>query len=133
VQELTRSAFNFGEYLSLPNYRVLVAEENTTGLVGFAAMHIWRWNRCGQISELFVDPRQRSRGYGSRLLKELTGIAAEEGLRLLFDQVSSEEPGLPFYLRAGFTICGYNSQYFDRPEPAARTALIVAKEIAVAS
>lgn len=34
-----------------------------------------------------------------------------------------------FYLRSGFTIVGYNSQFYDRPDPTRRTALYVARDV----
>jgi hypothetical protein len=46
--------------------------------------------------------------------------------------VATDEPGLHFYLRSGFMICGFDSQYFDNPDPALRTALIVSKNIEAA-
>ncbi len=129
LRELTKSRYDFAEYLALPNYQTIVVEDGDLGVVGLAVMHIWRWNRSGQISELFVDPRQRSRGYGTRLLRELQRIGRDENLRTIFDIVSPAEPGLQFYLRCDFAIAGYNAQYFDRPDPAARTGLIVSLDV----
>lgn len=93
LQDLTQSKYDFGEYLELPNYRALVVEDGNLGVVGFSVMHIWRWNRSGQIAEVFIDPRHRNRGYGTLLIRELLDLARQEQLRILFDHVSPDEPG----------------------------------------
>ncbi len=63
------------------------------------------------VDDLVVMPKSRSRGYAERLLREVTKIAAEQGIGVLHVDSSVENDGAEarhFYFRHGFDITGYH-------------------------
>jgi GNAT superfamily N-acetyltransferase len=65
----------------------------------------------GEIKRMFVTARSRRRGYGSRLLAELEGIARDAGqarIRLLSTELLPE--ALALYRKNGYTIVSSHMQ-----------------------
>jgi ribosomal protein S18 acetylase RimI-like enzyme len=102
-----------------------VAEENGV-IVGFARVHVYRWNKSAYVINLLVDTGYRRRGTGSLLLKAMEEFARENGARvIMFDTAIDNIPALNLYFKNGFKICGYNEKLYDD----AKTALYLAKEL----
>ena len=81
--------------------------------VGMIALNecvaIYANGRFGEVTELYVDPEQRSAGVGAALLDKAKQVAAEMGWsRLEVGAPSAEEWGrtIAFYQREGFTEIG---------------------------
>jgi len=105
--------------------RFFVAEENCV-IVGFARVHVYRWNRSAYVINLLVDTGYRRRGIGSLLLKTMEEFARENCARIImFDTAIDNIPALNLYFKNGFKICGYNEKLYDN----AKTALYLAKEL----
>ncbi|MGE5653766.1 MAG: GNAT family N-acetyltransferase [Bacillota bacterium] len=114
-QAISGSDFDYNAYLTLPDHTFVVVEEDRQNLAGFAACHIWRWNRSAWLLELFVDPKYRNRGYGEALIEFLAEQLKGEQIRMLFERLHPSHPSLNFYLQSRFRIVGYNSRFFDEP------------------
>jgi GNAT superfamily N-acetyltransferase len=76
----------------------------------------------GEIKRMFVTARSRRRGYGSRLLAELEGIARDAGqqrIRLLSTELLPE--ALALYRKNGYTIVsshvqdGHRDYWLEKP------------------
>ncbi|MCL7452358.1 MAG: GNAT family N-acetyltransferase [Anaerolineae bacterium] len=71
--------------LSAENGCAVVAAHSQAGLVGMAfgrvvTNHRYRPSRAGLIDQLYVDPGHRRRGIGQRLVSELCGFFARQGV-----------------------------------------------------
>jgi ribosomal-protein-alanine N-acetyltransferase len=123
LNEDLEAIFNFES--SNEKCRFFVAEENG-GIVGFARVHFYRWNRSAYVINILVDAGYRRRGIGSLLLKTVEEFARENGARvIMFDTAIDNIPALNLYFKNGFKICGYNEKLYDN----AKTALYLAKEL----
>jgi ribosomal-protein-alanine N-acetyltransferase len=123
LNEDLEAIFNFEN----PNEkcRFFVAEEDGV-IVGFARVHVYRWNKSACVINLLVDAGYRRRGIGSLLLKTMEEFARKNGARvIMFDTAIDNIPALNLYFKNGFKICGYNEKLYDN----AKTALYLAKEL----
>lgn len=88
------------------------ARQNITGFAGVAA---------GRVDMLFIDPAQRGRGFGKRLLH----YAIEELNAVRLDVNEQNPQALSFYLRQGFEIVGRSeTDGLDQPYPLLHLRLI---------
>ncbi len=127
-QRITGRDDDFTRYTQIEGCGCWVLE--TAGeIVGLVVVQIWRWNRSAWLIELEVEPSRRGLGYGTALLQQAANFAGENSCRVLFDALPTDYRHLPFYFRRGFRICGYNDLFYDTPERAQRTALLVALEL----
>ncbi|HKY85199.1 MAG TPA: GNAT family N-acetyltransferase [Pseudorhodoplanes sp.] len=70
----------------------------------------------GEIKRMYVDPNERGRGLGRRVLGELEAVAREEALPLLqLETGIHNTEALGLYRRAGFAECEPFGDY--RPDP----------------
>lgn len=59
---------------------------------------------CGAyMANVILYAPYRGRGYGSRALDLLCAAAKENGIRVLYDDIASDNPALRLFLRHGFT------------------------------
>jgi GNAT superfamily N-acetyltransferase len=66
--------------------------------------NVWYDGLVGQLDELYVAPRMRSRGYGSALLKVTEAVARERRAELMEINVDGEDvDARRFYERHGYT------------------------------
>ena len=96
----------------------IVAEQDT-GIVGFAAMQLERWNRRANLAHLYVAPDHRGQGLGTALLQNVLAYARAQGARCLWLEVTNVNyPAIQFYRRAGFRLCGWDETLYDPDGPA---------------
>jgi putative acetyltransferase len=70
----------------------------------------------GEIKRMYVDPGQRGRGLGRRVLAELEAVARKDALPLLrLETGIHNTEALGLYRRAGFRECAAFGDY--RPDP----------------
>jgi ribosomal protein S18 acetylase RimI-like enzyme len=96
----------FKELLRVRSRRVKALVAEVAGeVVGFTIAYKSRGR--AYIDYLAVDPRFRGLGVGSRLLRELEGLLAEEGVEEVGLSVkSSNLAALQFYVRNGYAVRG---------------------------
>ena len=94
-----------------PHYQLYGAfsDGKLVGVAGaWIATKIW----CGrylEIDNIVVDPRQRSAGIGSLLIRHLEGIAAERDCKIVvLDSYTANHPSHRLYHRLGFEIWGFH-------------------------
>lgn len=109
---------NFMRELNDDRYVILVAEINCE-IVGFIDGRKEAWNKSFSIEQLYIDKKQRGKGYGSALLAEVIKRAKESRVRILFvDLPPQNKRALKFYMRHGFHEAGYiNDFYNDTKKP----------------
>jgi ADP-ribose pyrophosphatase YjhB (NUDIX family) len=82
------------------------------GIVGFVRMLGSPDMAQMRICAVYVRPGYRRWGIGSRLLHEAGDLARSAGAVQLVAETAADDPGMAFYVRLGFTVCGYND---DQP------------------
>lgn len=89
-----------------PPFECLVVDAGAGRLAGFALYFhnysTWRGRPGLYLEDLFVEPAQRGRGYGRRLLTRLAEIAVERGCaRMEWAVLDWNAPAIGFYERLG--------------------------------
>lgn len=125
-QRLAGSALDWTHIVDLDATHLEVAEVNET-VIGFAYVQVWNWNRVAWLGDILVDQEWRDRGVGTALLERMIELAREDGCLTLMDHPPSDHPGVGFYLRRGFRICGFNDRFL--PGPGNRTAIFVGYDL----
>ena len=81
-------------------YRYL--KEQDEAFLGEVAYHYEA--DCGAyMANVILYAPYRGRGYGGRALDLLCAAAKENGIRVLYDDIASDNPALRLFLRHGFT------------------------------
>jgi [ribosomal protein S18]-alanine N-acetyltransferase len=108
TQPWSRDAFE--AFLAEPGMRALVAE---------AGLILWRTVMDeAEILTLAVAPAQRRRGIARRLLDRALELAATDGARTMFLEVSSaNDAAVALYRSAGFEITGHRRGYYQSFDP----------------
>ncbi|GLC25851.1 GNAT family N-acetyltransferase [Roseisolibacter agri] len=92
---------------------VTVAERDGM-VVGVAAVTWQAWNRRAELSHLYVDAAARGRGVGAGLLRAAEAAARSMGARRLWVETQQvNAPAIRFYLREGFTCCGWDAALYE--------------------
>ena len=90
------------------HFRILVAESEDDGIVGFASTFIAWYSWIGKslyLDDLYVLEKYRKNGLGSRLMDEVFDLAQKEGCRKVRWQVSKwNENAIDFYKKRGAVI-----------------------------
>jgi GNAT superfamily N-acetyltransferase len=74
-------------------------------------------DKTAHIRDLVVDRAYRRMGIGSRLVKVAGRWAAGRGSKRAYGETQTKNyPVIQLYLRAGYTFCGFNDQYFDNQD-----------------
>lgn len=89
----------------------VIKEKNRT--IGFSGLKHFSWNNTAKITNIFLLPIFRHKGYGQALIEILIKTAKKKKARTLIAEAPSAKPALKFYLKNGFRICGYNDRYYD--------------------
>jgi len=114
----------FRGVLERPDAVLLVAELEGR-VVGYAV--VWFIAEEGELADLAVDPGQRRRGIGHRLLEAVLERAASRGADRLYLQVRvSNVAARRLYAEAGFRAMGRRRAYYRRPR---EDALVLVLEI----
>lgn len=109
-----------------------VAAEVDGRLVGFAAAQYTAWNCRVVLWHLYVAPAHRGQGLGTRLLESVEGFARGAAARSLWLETQNvNSPAVRFYLRAGFMLCGLDTDLYN-PDGLApgEVALFMARPVA---
>lgn len=122
VVEIETQAFSspwrketFAELIGRPTLEMLVMEHREEGIVGYAV--VWCILDQGELANLAILPRMRSRGLGTRLLARAIEIARERGVETMFLEVrASNAHALELYRRFGFAQVGLRRGYYDHPK-----------------
>lgn len=78
-----------------------IGESNTSNFIGELAYYYEKERNIYLIS-LIIHAKYRSKGYGSKALKELEKIARDNGLKGLYDDLYIDNPALSFFLKNGY-------------------------------
>jgi ribosomal-protein-alanine N-acetyltransferase len=106
--------------------RFFIAEEDNGRIVGYARLHLYKWNSSASIIELLVNAEHRRKGVGTMLLKTAENFSRENKCRvLMFDTALDNIPAIQLYLKNGYSICGYNDELYQN----GKTAIYLAKKL----
>jgi ribosomal protein S18 acetylase RimI-like enzyme len=88
-------------------------------IVGVAQLEFEAWNGRARIEHLYVTPSYRGQGVGRALVEALDQRAREEeGVRCLWLETSNiNHPGIQFYRRMGFELCGLDETLYQAGSP----------------
>jgi len=111
LEEIKRISgkYNFGLQGSKEMY-VLIKNNK---IIGFAGLIYKNWNNTLQISDIFIIPEQRKKGYGLKLINYLINKAKKTNYRCIIAEAPSLSNALKLYEKAGFRKCGYNDRYYS--------------------
>ena len=105
---------------ALPSARVAVAWDGDRAC-GFSAARM-----AGPESELLllaVDPADRGRGIGQRLMDDWQAWAAEQGAEDYFLEMRADNDAIHLYESAGFAECGRRPAYYRGNDGVVRDAV----------
>ena len=91
---------------------VYVLVENKK-IIGFTGLVHHKWNNTLKISDIFIIPEHRKRGYGLKLVKFLISRAKRTNYRCIIAEAPSLGNAPKLYKKARFRRCGYNDRYYS--------------------
>jgi ADP-ribose pyrophosphatase YjhB (NUDIX family)/ribosomal protein S18 acetylase RimI-like enzyme len=119
----------YAHYVSDPEQALFVAVDQGQ-VVGFAGMSIGQQGRIAEIEQIFVHPRYRRWGIGTRLAQTCVAYGRTWGLRAVTVQVPVANPGWTVYLSAGFLITGFTTNYYPSQTRGPESALLLTHDLA---
>jgi ribosomal protein S18 acetylase RimI-like enzyme len=99
-------------------------------IVGFAAMSVGQQGRIAEIEQIFVHPKYRRWGIGTRLAQTCVQYGRTAGLRAVTVQVPVANPGWTVYLSAGFRVTGFTTKYYPSRSRVPESALLLTYDLA---
>ena len=121
----------FASFIGDAHKRLLVALDNGQ-VIGFTGIALDAIKRIAHVEQVFVHPRYRRWGIGTRLLLSGLSFSREAGMRALFAEASVSNPGWGVYLKAGFRVSGFTNDLYafgsDEPETALLLTLNLASD-----
>ena len=116
ITELNKKYFhekrNWDKLISSKNSEMFVLEDKTE-IIGFTGLKYHDWNNTIWIIDIFVHPKYRKKGLGTKLLKSLLQRIKKTKYRCFIVEAPSLNPVLQLYLNNGFRKCGYNDRYYS--------------------
>ena len=103
---------DFEKILKSSDKEMYLVEENAV-IIGFAGVSRQSWNQTAQGIDIFVHPKHRGKGIGSKLVQEMINGARKMNVRCLIVEAPSQSAALPLYQENGFRKCGYNDHYYS--------------------
>lgn len=97
----------------LASASIAIAAVVESAPIGYAIARMEEWNRRLVVSDFFVDREFRGRGIGSALFEELQKRIPSGTRQVFVETQDTNVPGIHFYQRLGFTICGFDSGLYD--------------------
>ena len=82
-------------------------------IIGFTGLIRHKWNNTLRISDIFVVPEHRKRGYGLKLIEFLIKKAKRTNYRCIIAEAPSLSNASKLYKKSGFRKCGYNDRYYS--------------------
>jgi ribosomal protein S18 acetylase RimI-like enzyme len=102
---------------------LLVAERQGGGLVGYALVTLRRGARVARLYSIAVDPAERRRGLGGRLLRAAESAARQAGAEeLRLEARASNRAAIAAYEAAGYRTIGRYPGYYEDGADALRFA-----------
>jgi len=99
------------------------------GVRGFATVEHEPWHQRVNLWFLYISPSHRGRGVGRALLERVEAHARSVGASHVWLETSSVNvPGVRFYERCGYALCGADRTYYGAYMPG-ETAIYLAKPI----
>jgi GNAT superfamily N-acetyltransferase len=116
-----RTAEELKKLLRQDDTQWLVIEDDSGTVVGLGIINFWAWNKVAWIWDLWVDKREREKGYGTALLKGMLKAAKKAGARVMMD-FGTPTPRdcslVQLLINNGFCVCGTNDRWFaDQKNP----------------
>jgi len=111
-----------------PSKRLFVAVDQGQ-VVGYAGISLVSQNRTAQINPIFVHPRYRRWGIGTHLILTCVQFCRSSGVRAVLVEVTVSDPSWTVYLKAGFRISGFFSDYYTPRSDERQAALLLACDL----
>ncbi len=104
---------SFRRFLDMPRDRLVVAE-SAEGLVGYCLVLMSAATRLARIYSIAVQPSERGRGVGERLISEAEKVAVAAGRIIMRLEVREDNPGaINLYRRLGYRQFGTYRDYYE--------------------
>ena len=98
--------------------------------VGFMTVKLEAWNRRVWITHLYVSPKNKNLGLGSRLVDEADRFARKRDARALWLETQNfNYPAIQFYLKRGFRFCGFDESLYDPSVVPGETAIYLSRDL----
>lgn len=108
--------------LERPALELLVLEDRTAGIVGYAVL--WCILEQGELANMAIVPSSRRRGLGRVLLSHVLDRARSRGVETVFLEVrESNERAVRLYTQFGFSDVGVRRAYYEHPKEDARVMM----------
>jgi ADP-ribose pyrophosphatase YjhB (NUDIX family)/GNAT superfamily N-acetyltransferase len=107
-----------------PDRELFIAVDNGQ-VIGFCGIALDRQNRTAQIEQVFVHPRYRRWGVGTQLIATCLRHSEEAGIQAVHAQAPVSNPGWTVYLKAGFRVSGFTSDYYAPRSSVPEAALLL--------
>jgi ribosomal protein S18 acetylase RimI-like enzyme len=110
-------------YDMIPREGGLVARRGGV-TVGYAHVEYVQWNRRAEIGDFYVAAAARRSGIGAALMAAVVRRAQLTPARCLWLETQNiNGPAVAFYLRQGFSMCGFDETLYDPAVHPGETAL----------
>jgi len=119
----------YAHYVTDPDHAFFVAVDQGQ-VVGFAAVSLGQQGRIAEIEQIFVHPRYRRWGIGTRLAQTCVECGRTRGLRAVTAQVPVANPGWTVYLSAGFLVTGFTTNHYSSQSRGPESALLLTYDLA---
>ena len=116
------------EIMGTPNQELFVAVDNGQ-IVGFAAVVSDPRRHTAEIEQVFVHPRHRRWGIGTHLIETCVEHSRKLGVRVVTVQAPVSKPGWTVYLKAGFRVSGFTSDYLGPQSSEPEAALVLVYDV----
>lgn len=101
--------YNFGLQGAKEMYIIIESKK----IAGFTGLIYRKWNNTLQISDIFIVPRHRKKGFGLKLIQFLINKSKKTEYRCIIAEAPSLSNAPKLYEKAGFRKCGYNDRYYS--------------------
>jgi 8-oxo-dGTP diphosphatase len=118
----------YAHYVTDPEQALFVAVDQGQ-VIGFAAMSVGQQGRIAEIEQIFVHPRYRRWGIGTRLAQTCVADGRTSGLKAITVQVPVANPGWTVYLNAGFLVTGFTTSYYPSRSQGPESALLLTYDL----
>lgn len=113
----------FAGLLDRPGVELLVLEDESTGIVGYAVL--WCVVDQGELANVAIVPGRRGQGLGRLLVGRVLDVARARGLTRVYLEVrSSNQRAARIYEDFGFREVGVRRDYYDQPREDARILML---------
>lgn len=85
-------------------------------IIGFSGFHFYQWNNTAFIINIFIHPKFRRMGYGSKFIKKMIIESRKIKARTILAEAPSLNKALNTYLKNNFRICGFNDRYYNNSD-----------------